>query len=145
MASTDLATATEPLVRRDDLALMADALLGLLGYAGIGFFAAFLARSSGAAMGLFFSYAALLEQVLGVVLSQMGSATTMVAQLGKHPGRGPAGRRRPAGRGSGSSSWGTSPPAPAPGSVVLPAPPGPPAPTCFARPPSEGNGVAAGD
>lgn len=79
LANTDVAAATGPLVGRDDLVLMARALLGTLGYAGIGFFTAFLARSSGAAMGLFFLYVAILEQVFGAVLSQMGPAMTMVA------------------------------------------------------------------
>jgi len=77
-AGTD-AGATTPLVRGTDLALMGGVATTALGYTSIAFFAAFLARSSGAAMGLFFLYVAFLEQIAGAALSRFGGAFAAVA------------------------------------------------------------------
>jgi ABC-2 type transport system permease protein len=71
--------ATTPLVRGTDLALMGGVATTVLGYTSIAFFAAFLARSSGGAMGLFFLYVAFLEQIAGAVLSRIGGAFATAA------------------------------------------------------------------
>lgn len=71
-AGTDLGSATGPLVRRSDVVLTGGVALTTLGYTSIAFFAAFLARSSGAAMGLFFLYVAFLEQLVHQLLARAG-------------------------------------------------------------------------
>jgi len=71
-AGTDLAAATGPLVRRSDLVLTGGVALTVLGYTSIAFFSAFLARTSGGAMGLFFLYVAFLEQLVRQVLARIG-------------------------------------------------------------------------
>ncbi len=78
-AGTEPGAADVPLVRGTDLALMGGVATTVLGYTSIAFFAAFLARSSGAAMGLFFLYVAFLEQIAGAVLSKVGGAFAAAA------------------------------------------------------------------
>jgi ABC-type transport system involved in multi-copper enzyme maturation permease subunit len=76
---TDVSTLTSTPIRRVDLALIGGVTLTALGYMGLAFLAAFLARSSGPAMGVFFLYLAFLEQTAGGLMSKMGETATKLA------------------------------------------------------------------
>lgn len=70
---------SEPWVRTVHLWQMGGGTLLALGYGSIALFAAFLTRGTGAAMGLFFLYAAILESMVGGVLRQLGARWQEVA------------------------------------------------------------------
>jgi hypothetical protein len=67
-------------VRRADLMQATGGGLLVVGYATMALFAAFLARSAGAAMGLFFLYAAILEQLVGGAFTRIGGVWREVAR-----------------------------------------------------------------
>lgn len=71
---------SEAFVRRVDLMQAGGGLLLTLGYVAMALFAAFLARSAGAAMGLFFLYTAILEQLVSGALTQVGGVWRDVAR-----------------------------------------------------------------
>lgn len=68
-------------VRRADLMQAVGGGLLVVGYATMALFAAFLARSAGAAMGLFFLYAAILEQLVRGAFSRIGGVWQEVARV----------------------------------------------------------------
>ncbi len=76
---TELGAGGGPPVRSTDLALMGGVGVTALGYTSIAFFAAFLARSSGGAMGLFFLYVAFLEQIVGALMTRAGGVLSAAA------------------------------------------------------------------
>jgi ABC-type transport system involved in multi-copper enzyme maturation permease subunit len=69
-----------PFIRRTDVALMGGTVLGALGYSSIAYFSAFVARSSGAAMGLFFLYIAFVEELIGGLLGRIGDTGQALAR-----------------------------------------------------------------
>ncbi len=66
--------AAGPVVRAGDLRLMGADLLLVAGFSAMGFFAAFLARSAGPAMGVLFFYVAVAEQLARAGLGRLGGA-----------------------------------------------------------------------
>ncbi len=70
---------TGPIVRVGDAQLMGAELLAIGGVTSLGFFVAFLARSSGPAMAILFFYLAVLEQLLGAGLRHLGGAWAKAA------------------------------------------------------------------
>ena len=76
---TDFSTLTSTPIRRVDLALIGGVTLTALGYMALAFLSAFVARSSGPAMGIFFLYVAFLEQLAGGLMAKMGETATTLA------------------------------------------------------------------
>ncbi|HSM60357.1 MAG TPA: ABC transporter permease subunit, partial [Longimicrobiales bacterium] len=68
-----------PFIQAADLAHIGGLSVTALGYTSIAFFLAFLARSSGAAMGLFFLWIAFFEQILGKLLGLVGGVAASAA------------------------------------------------------------------
>jgi hypothetical protein len=63
-----------PLVSLGDIKVAGGYALGAMGFAAMAFMLAMLLRSTGGAVGLFFLYLAFLEQLIGLMLRQFGSA-----------------------------------------------------------------------
>ena len=63
-----------PLVSLGDIKVVGGYALGAMGFAAMAFMLAMLLRSTGGAVGLFFLYLAFLEQLIGLMLRQFGSA-----------------------------------------------------------------------
>ncbi len=66
-------------MRMADVRLLGAYLLALVGYLSVAFFVATAVRSPGPAMAVWFFYVALLEQLLGGALSQLGAVGTAIA------------------------------------------------------------------
>ena len=80
VAANQLADVAGMVVRGQDLAHMAGAFLGLLGWASLAFFFAMTTRSSGPAVGAFFLYF-LIEQVVRVVVGLNGPAAARLTGI----------------------------------------------------------------
>jgi ABC-type transport system involved in multi-copper enzyme maturation permease subunit len=70
LAGTDFATVASPLMSAVDLASIGGYLLSLLGMGSLAIMLAFLTRNSGAAISVFFVYAAIGESLAGLLLRQ---------------------------------------------------------------------------
>lgn len=77
---TDFSALSTSVIRPVDLAHLGGVVVTTLGYTSLAFLAAFLARSSGPAMGLFFLYIAFVEQLLGGLMSRLGETATKAAE-----------------------------------------------------------------
>ncbi len=68
------------IIRSADALLMGGGLLALVGYSTLALFFALLIRSSGAAMGVFFLYIAVVERLIGVILRWIDASLAAAAR-----------------------------------------------------------------
>lgn len=81
LLGTDFEASTDPLVTAVDLAHMGGLAVSVLGYTTMAFLSAFLARSSGPAMGIFFLYVGFIEELASGLLPKLGETATKAAQF----------------------------------------------------------------